>query len=143
MTVELDESADTERLLKTLPVELRRKGLKTALRAHARPTVTRMRQLTPRGDLNHQPENPPLWKTIKVVIREYGEEIMAVVGASYPEGAHFHLVEEGHRQVLWGQETGAYVPGKEIMAPAIDSTRDSGWRNMLKKLKDFIVKQGG
>ena len=37
---------------------------------------------------------------------------------------HFHLVENGHRKVLWGRETGGFVPGKHYAEQTRAEWRD-------------------
>lgn len=143
MPVEIRESVNMDDLLKRLPVEVRTKAIPSSLRASLRPAANRAKQLAPRGDKAHNPSAPPLYTTIKVVIREYGETIMGIMGASWPQGAHAHLVERGHKLVAWGHPTRAFVPGKEFMAPAVDSTQTEQRRKMIQKLVDMIKKAGG
>lgn len=143
MTVTIKESTDMDKLLRQLPIELRHNAVPRALRANLRPAADRAKQLAPRGKLNHNPSDPPLYTTIRVAIRRYGDVVFGIMGAKYPEGAHQHLVEFGHQKYLWGKETTATVPGKEFLAPAVDQTEAVGRRNMVAKLKEIIVKAGG
>lgn len=141
--IEIRESTDMDKLLAKLPVEVQHKAIPQAIRAGLAPSAKRAKQLAPRGDRSHNPAAPPLYTTIKVVIRRYSEVTLGLMGATWPEGAHAHLVERGHKLVAWGRETTATVPGKEFMAPAVDQTQAEGRRALIKKLVDLIKKAGG
>ena len=65
----------------------------------------------------------PLADTIAVEVRDYGPRALAVIGPTYPDGAHGHNVENGHEEVLYGVRTGRRVPPYPFMRPAFDETR--------------------
>lgn len=51
---------------------------------------------------------PKSWKTEKEENIVHEVNSVSIRNTS----PHFHLVENGHRKVLWGKETGGFVPGK-------------------------------
>lgn len=149
--VEVQQSGpELERLLKQLPIELRAKSLGQAARAGAGAVRTRARKLVPRGDTRHNPGAPSLHDTISVAVRYYDNDRRAVgvVGPKYPQGAHGHLVEDGHDvKVSRGPRKGqaplsgtARVPGKEFLAPAVDQTKVQQKQAVVTKLQELIEK---
>ena len=130
ISVRIDESKDTTRLLLRMPVAMREKVVKKAIKAAAQAVAKRARQLAPKpGYVGDDPTKPALNKSIRVVVRMYGNVIVAVVGPVGRLAPHAHLVEFGHRKVLWGRETGGQVAGKPFLRPCgrrDTSTAESG-----------------
>lgn len=150
-SVEVQQTGpDLERLLKQLPITLRAKSLGQAARAAGGVVRTRARQLVPIGDPRHNPDAHPLKDTVKVVVRYYDNDrrAVAVVGPRYPQGAHGHLVEKGHKVVVSrGPRKGQrplsgspYVKGKEFLAPAADQTKPQQQAAVVDKLQKLIKK---
>lgn len=52
---------------------------------------------------------------------------------------HFHLVENGHRKVLWGKETGGFVPGKHYAEQTRAEWRDK-FPEHVEEYADRILK---
>lgn len=149
-SVQIRESANTEALLAQLPIELRERAQRAALRAAGRVVANRAKRLAPKQSQadDPRPAKPSLASTIKVVIRGYGDRALAVVGPSWPYGAHGHLVEQGHRVVVSrgvdrGQPTGAIVPGKEFLAPAVDQTMGEQHLAFIGSLQKAIARERG
>lgn len=77
--------------------------------------------------------NPiPLWKSIKQIpsskwksasAQARAGNIATAVGPQWPEGAHAHLLEFGHKLVAWGRATGKTVPARPWMRPAIAAAK--------------------
>ena len=125
-TVSINESVNVEALLSKLPEAFRREVMERALKATATPVIDRARQLCPKGGsrTGNKTGKKHLRDTITQRYREYGSDVrMTVVGPSYPDGAHGHLVEDGHEEVLFGKRTGRRVPPHPFMRPAVDQTR--------------------
>lgn len=140
-------SDSLEETLEQLPAAVRGTVVKSALRAGARPVISRAKQLVPKpGYRGDKAGKKPLRDTITVVFRAYkqGSLQFAAVGPAYPAGAHGHLVEEGHEIVLKdGTRTGKRTREKEFMAPAVDQTMKQQLDAMDAKLLQAIKKHGG
>jgi hypothetical protein len=72
-----------------------------------------------------------------------GTVIGMVVKVRYPQGAHGHLVEFGHRSVLWGRRTGNMVQGKRFMLPAIEASKTRADNAFRLGVETAIVMAGG
>lgn len=132
---------ETDKLLGQIPIELRSKTLKKALRKAGQVVAREARRLAPKpGYPGDKPGKKPLKNTIRVKIADYGQTQAAFVGPSYPDGAHGHLVEYGHDKVLWGERTGEYVRGKPFMRPSADSTEAQQREAIIGTLKAEINK---
>ena len=146
------EQGSLNDFLTQLPIRLRQKVLRQAVRRGARPVRTRARQLVPVGDTSHNPDSPPLKATISVKVKSYQNDQVAValVGPRYPQGAHGHLIEGGHDVVVSvGERKGqaplagtARVEGKEFMAPASDQTKDLQQQAIVEHLRRAIKEFG-
>ncbi len=151
----INETGDFEALMVQLDVAVRSKYAKAAVRKAgtvvARDVRKRVPQSRKTGTASKQSNKTKrkraggteLKKTIKVVVREYEGATLAVVGSTWPEGAHMHLIDQGHKLVAWGRETGARIPGKKIFAAAVDTTIHEQQRVAIQTLKDGIAAEGG
>lgn len=72
-----------------------------------------------------------------------GKVLAMVVRVKYPQGAHGHLVEFGHKSVLWGRRTGAVIQGKRFMLPAIEAVRERADAAFKRGVEAAIVLAGG
>ena len=108
-----------DRIDDALSGKVKRQMVKAAAEVVAR----RARELCPVGDPADKPDLKPLRDTIGIEVRDYGPRALAVVGPEYPAGAHGHLVELGHEEVLFGVRTGRRVPPHPFMRPAFDETQ--------------------
>ena len=142
--VTVKETADLEKILKELPIELRVKALRSAARAGGAVVRRAAQKLAPVGDPSHNPDAKPLSKSIGMVVESYKQDTVAVaiVGPQRPAGAHGHLIEGGHDVVVSrGERKGQQplsgknkVPGKEFMAPAVDGTLSKQDAAIIKSL---------
>ena len=107
--IEIDFPRDVEqeiaRALEKLPILERGTSLLKVVRRAAKVTQDRARAIAPKpGYPGDKPGLKALNKTITTVAREYdrsgGATYLAVVGPSWPDGAHGHLVEDGHRVIV-------------------------------------------
>lgn len=139
--VKISIPEETDKLLGQIPINLRRRSLKKALRKAGQVVAREARRLAPRpGYPGDKPGKKPLKNTIRVKVSDFGEVQAAFVGPSYPEGAHGHLVEFGHEEVLWGKRTGGFVREKPFMRPAADSTEAQQREAIISTLKKDIEK---
>lgn len=110
---------DLDKIDRTLSQDARRE----AAQAAGDVVKARARQLCPVGDPAHNPGAKPLRDTIAAETRDYDQRTLVVIGPEYPAGAHGHLVEYGHDEVVWGHRTGRRVPPQPFMRPAFDGTK--------------------
>ena len=133
------EDRNTDALLAKMPIELREKHLVKAVRAQGRVVAKAAAKKAPKpGYPGDKPDKTPLNKTIRTVVRRYGNVVMSITGPARPDGAHGHLVEFGHMKVLWGRRTGEVVEGKEFMRPAADETQPEQERAGIDALKKAL-----
>lgn len=143
------ETGNIERYLKELPQFLRMKVIKEAVRAGARIVANDAKKRVPVGNPSHRPDKKPLKSSIAVTLREYGggRRALGVVGPRWPEGAHGHLVEYGHKVIVSrGPRKGSApltgspnVAGKEYLQPAVDSTRSQQRAAVVSRLKKAVT----
>lgn len=100
-------------------------AIEKGLRAASKPVIGMAKMLCPQGGprTGDKAGKKHLRDTIGFVYRRYAKVEMGIVGTLYPAGAHGHLVEYGHQEVLFGKPTGRRVPPKPFMRPAVDQTR--------------------
>lgn len=67
--------------------------------------------------------------------------IATAVGPSYPEGAHAHLLEFGHKLIAWGRETGQTVRPYPFMRPALEASRSAVLSAQESKLREGITRE--
>lgn len=150
VSVRTEETGDMERLLSDIDVTLRRKAARDAVRAAGNVVAKRARQLCQRsartGTRKHWSNNTesqrqgvkPLADTIGVVVRDYGDVFVAIVGPQYPAGALGHLVEFGHAWVAWGQVTSEEIKPSPFMRPAADETTSEQVAALTNKLTSYL-----
>lgn len=85
-----------------------------------------------RGGLDKKGNPKKLWKSItqrpssqwpSASEQARRGNIATAVGPTWPEGAHAHLLEFGHKLIAWGKETGKRVAPRPFMRPALDASR--------------------
>lgn len=103
---------------------LSRRTARECAKAAGEVIARRAKQLCPVGDPAHNSAAKPLRDTIAVEMRDYDSKVLAVIGPQYPAGAHGHLVEYGHQEVLWGVRTGRRVAPRPFLRPAYDETQE-------------------
>ena len=154
-SVTITETGDMNAILEQLPVMLQRGAVDKALRAAGKVVAKRAKELCPRSSKTGTREGwskqtagsrtgtKPLAETIGVVVRKYDTVSVAVVGPQHPAGALGHLVEYGHRMVVYGHDTGRRVQPKPFMRPAADETKGEQEAAMLRVLKAELEKAKG
>lgn len=134
--VEIRATEETNALLLRLPIAVREKYLKQGLRKAGAVVRNEARKRCPKGGprTGDKEGKKHLADTIRSEQRDYGEKLVQVIGPEYPAGAHGHLVEFGHEEVLFGRATGRRVPPHPFMRPAADTTKDQ----QLDALNDAV-----
>lgn len=149
--VRITESVDMDSLLADIEIMVRHKAVKKAIKAACHVVAREYRRRIPRGDPGHNPGKKPLHKTVRTRVRDYGHVTLGIVGTEWPEGAHAHLIEDGHKVVvsrgtrkgqspLSGKTT---VEGKRPLAAAIDTTMAAQDHAVIKSLQEDIKASGG
>lgn len=115
----------------------------------------RAKELTPRGERSDKDKwsaktkqrrsgEMPLWKTIRMVTRKYGEgRGYSVVGPKWPEGnkAYVFTARHGRHIVLWGRRSGRvaqYV--RNWIVQSFDQTKSQQLSAMKAKLQELMDK---
>ena len=132
--VTIDETGAIDTQLARVDVMLRRQIVPKGLRAGANVVKKSARVRAPRSKQTGTREQ---WSekiraeragvkehadTIGVVVREYDDYFVAVVGAQWPAGALASLIADGHKLVAWGNPTDVFVVGNDYLTPAADET---------------------
>jgi hypothetical protein len=144
--------------LAKLPAQIERRVLTPAIRRGGRMVITAMRPNIPtRQRRDKHGKRTGLRQSATVKMRKYGRTgvIMAVVGFRWPEGAHAHLVEHGHKMVThrrrWRGERGrgkvgqgvvvGRVPGNNMMRNAWGKSQGRIKMEVRRKLIEGLRKQ--
>lgn len=60
--------------------------------------------------------------------RKWGSKVIddsvGMAALIWNSAPHFHLIENGHNKVLWGKQTGGFVPGRHIMEKTRNDYKD-------------------
>jgi hypothetical protein len=155
--LEIKQDIDMDAMLGKLAGEMKLKGIETGLQHVGQMVIAEAQQRVPRSALTgtkkkwsksyrqRYRKSTPLHTQFILKPKEYkmGKVLAVVVRVKYPQGAHGHLVEYGHRSVLWGRRTGSMVQGKRFMLPAIEATRSRADAAFKQGLEAAIVGAGG
>jgi hypothetical protein len=155
--VEIHEDVEFDKILATLAPEMKLTGIKTGLQKVGQIVIAEAQKRVPRSSQTGTKKkwsksyrqkyrkSTPLHTQFTAKEKEYqaGKVMAVIVKVKYPQGAHAHLVEFGHRSVLWGRRTGGMVQGKRFMLPAIESTKGQVQAAFLSGLENAIIKAGG
>jgi HK97 gp10 family phage protein len=146
--IEITESGrqETDKLLANMPLELREKQLKGAIRAAAKVFIKKAKALAPPpGYVGDKPDKMSLRDSIAVKVKAYQTTVAGFVGPRRPYGNHAHLIEFGFDQhyVTLGttgikkkRKTPNAIPKKPFMRPAAISTlkdQEQAFVNHLRK----------
>ena len=134
----VNESSSVQSILAAVDKEFRLKALQDAIKAASQIVIKDAKSRCPKGQqrTGKKSGKKHLRDTITRVFRDYGDKKMDVVGPAYPAGAHGHLVEYGHEEVLFGKRTGRRVPPKPFMRPAVDATKQAQHSAIVRVLTD-------
>jgi hypothetical protein len=156
-SVEIVQDVDMDALLSRMAAEVKISGIQSGLKSVGQMVISEAQKRVPRSSVTGSKKkwsrsyrqkygkSQPLHTQFIVKPKEYrGGKVQAViVRVKYPQGAHGHLVEFGHRSVLWGRRTGAIVQGKQFMRPAVDAVRAQSDAAFKSGLEAAIVAAGG
>lgn len=155
--VEIKQDIDMDAMLSRLAGEMKLQGIERGLKHVAEMIIAEAQQRVPRSSQTgtkkkwsksyrqRYRKSTPLHTQFIFKPKSYkaGKVLAVVVKVKYPQGAHGHLVEFGHRSVLWGRRTGAMVAGKRFMLPAIEASRSKADTAFKAGLEAAIVGAGG
>lgn len=160
-TMTANASLDISKLLDKLDATMKTKHMAAALAEAAKIVVADAVRRVPRSSetgtrdgnskaykQKHGDPPKPLWKTIGFVGRSYkqGYFQFAAVGAERPAGSHGHLVEHGHKMVLWGRgyakETRKIKRTKEVLSALQAAQAGKRGRRVAAEINVSTVKGG-
>ena len=154
--VVIDEQSfrQAERLLGRLEGDIRRKVVPPALRAAARVSVTKMKQLAPDsrvtgtrrkwsaslrdkrvGTKQHK-------RTIGVsTVRKYGHVTAIYAGPIHPAGNLINAIGHPHKQMLWGRDSGRTVPANLYVKDAGEQTKSQQQAAFEAHVKKGVIRE--
>lgn len=153
----IEESINFDGVLANLASQVKIKIQQTGMESVGRMVISEAQKRVPRSSLTgtkkkwsrsqrqRYGKSQPLhtqfmWKHEKY---KSGKVLAMIVKVRYPQGAHGHLVEFGHRSVLWGRRTGAVIEGKRFMLPAVEAVRSRANDTFLRAVETAITMAGG
>lgn len=147
VVIKIEDDGQAEQFLDNLERKLRGPALDKALKAagkvvknEALPNIPRSsdtgtRELWSAALRGTRAGVKPHADSIGVLVRQYTDAFVLVVGAQYPAGALAHLIEGGHELVAWGQPTNHTVPGHPYLEPAAEATQQQQTAEFLRVLR--------
>lgn len=155
--LEIEQDIDMDAMLSRLTGEMKLKGIETGLKHVGQMVIAEAQKRVPRSSetgtkkkwsrsyRQRYRKSTPLHTQFIIKEGKYknGKILSVVVKVRYPQGAHGHLVEFGHRSVLWGRRTGGMVQGKRFMLPAIEATKTRADAAFKSGLEAAITGAGG
>lgn len=156
-SLEISQDIDMDAMLSRLAGEMKLNGIQSGLKHVGQLVIAEAQKRVPRSALTGTKKkwsasyrqkyrkSTPLHTQFIIKPKEYrGGKVMAViVRVKYPQGAHGHLVEYGHRSVLWGRQTGGMIQGKRFMLPAVEASRSQADAAFKSGLEAALVGAGG
>jgi hypothetical protein len=141
------DTKHADALLEQLPIEMRGKAMQSSIRNAIAIVTRKARGSAPVGDPSHNPDAPPLGKSITHKVKAYQSSgnFVGLVGGSWPDGAHSHLVDEGHDIVVAhgprkGENTGTRAKSTNFFKTAISTTQSKVTARFESELKKAILK---
>lgn len=104
---------EAQKILDQIDMAARGSAITETMRTAGNLVKQSVRKLLPKpGYPGDKKDLKPLRDTIAVKTKSYqgGSFRVMIVGYAWPAGNHGHLVEYGHKKVLWGQRTDEMVP---------------------------------
>lgn len=115
---------EIDKLLGEVEIEVRQSLLSRSLRSGL--TITRRvaKAILPKpGYPGDKPGLAPLRDAVQIKVKTYPSGIVVgMIGYRWPEGAHGHLPEDGHRIVIRGVDTGKISEAKKYLAKSVEQT---------------------
>jgi hypothetical protein len=132
-SIEIDKSTwdAADALLAKIDVAVRGKTVDKGLRKIGNQVKSQTKSILPKpGYPGDKPGLKPLRETLKVKVVNYrdGAVKVMVVGYTYSRtkgegGNHGHLLEGGHKKVLWGRRTDEMVQPYEYMIQVVETNK--------------------
>lgn len=155
--LQIEESIDFENVASKMAAQVRFNVQQKGLENVGRIVISEAEKRVPRSSLTGTKKkwsrlyrqkygnSKPLHTQFMIKPLSYrgGTVIGMVVKVRYPQAAHGHLVEFGHRSVLWKKRTGDMVKGKRFMLPAIEASRSRADNAFRVGVETAIVMAGG
>lgn len=135
LETELKSNVDAAGLVERIEANLRAGALTRAAKNAGQVVVDDAKpRITAPGYKGDKAGLKPLRNSVTVVVRDYATITIAFVGAAWPEGAHGHLVENGHLQRRKDGTT-FHVPPHPWLRPAIAATQAAQDAEVESELK--------
>lgn len=151
LKAKISDTKQTEALLAQLPLAMRTKSLPKAIRKAgnevAKAARANLRRVSRPGYEGDDPDKKPLAKTVRVKVKHYGSgAVLGMVGTTWPEGAHAHLVEFGFQQKYVRLPGGVKIRRKQErrvraqpwLRPAADTTKPQQQQAIVQTLKSEV-----
>lgn len=157
--IQLPTDAELGRMFDAVPALERHQVGDKVVRAGAKPITKRAQSLIPRSkaaDTDKRSKEQkaaadwtkPLWKTVKLAVRKYGNGgALAVTGPEYTgktgAGQKIYLIAEhkqkGRRMFFWGKDGGrTKIKIRNVIVQAADESRPESLTAMKAKLKTLM-----
>lgn len=147
-SIEIDKSTwdAADKLLSKVDMAVRGKAVDQGLRKIGNSVKSQTRSILPKpGYPGDKPGLRPLRETLKVKIINYkdGAVKVMVVGYTYSRtpgqgGNHGHLLEGGHKKVLWGRRTDEMVQPYEYIIKVVESNKPQHQSNFLVTIQQAV-----
>lgn len=140
LKIKVESQGITDQALAELPITMREKWLKKALRVAARTVAKEVARRAPEGDedgFDTVANAKPLKASIRGRTVNKGPQRIAGRVETYGfANTYAAAVEYGHEVVLPGRiRTGEVLPGEPYFRPAVDSTRHATERMIVRELR--------
>jgi hypothetical protein len=135
-----------DKLLAKIEASVRGKTVDQGLRKIGNQIKSQTRSILPKpGYPGDKPGLKPLRETLKVKVVNYkgGVVKVMIVGYTYSRtpgvgGNHGHLLEGGHKKVLWGRRTEEMVQPYEYMIQVVENNKPQHQANLLITIQKAV-----
>ena len=131
-----------DKMLGRLPLEMRTKIIKKAMKKPVNILKKAYRKTLPKGDPEHSPDKRQLHRLVGNKIYEPVQGLfLSYTGVrTYPDGEGWYagFVERGFKH-----RGGAWVPGKEPLKRAVQQTEQQRHQEIITGLAQIIIEAGG
>jgi HK97 gp10 family phage protein len=139
--VKFEGGKELENALNQLPKRMSKSALRSALRKAAKPVLVDAKRFVPLGEpTKHLRDALKILSTLKSSQRRgrlKGKGVEIFVGATFPSGAHAHLVEFGH-ELVGGKGGARRVVGRTRPHPFLRPAWDANKDKVLASLRVLI-----
>lgn len=130
-----------ESFLKALGPTLERRIIRQALKAGGAQILKRAKQLAPKGKTGNLRRSLAVSRGRRIRKYPHGN-LVAILGPSWPLGAHGHLIEKGTRlrKTKDGASRGR-MPAQPFMGPAFEGRKERALRVLREKIRQGIKRE--